>query len=51
MSKTKVTLRYPTVGMKANEVIEVDAETAKELVENGLASHVKAGSDAKSDKG
>lgn len=51
MSKTKLTLRYPTVGKKANEQIEVDAETAQRLIDNGLASRVKPGPEAKSEKG
>ena len=37
MAKTKVTLRYPTVGLKAGETVEVDADTADALVANGSA--------------
>ena len=42
MSKTKVVLRFPTVGKKAGEEIEVDAETAQALVDNGSAKRVSA---------
>lgn len=47
MSKTKVTLRVNTVGAKAGEVLEVDADTAKALVDNG---HALPASAAKSPK-
>ena len=35
MAKTKVILRVSTVGKKAGETIEVDAEQAQYLVDNG----------------
>lgn len=41
MSKTKVTLRVNTVGAKSGDVLEVDADTAKALIENGHALPVK----------
>lgn len=40
MSKTKVTLRVKTVGHQIGDVIEVDAETAKQLIENRQATPV-----------
>lgn len=41
MAKTKVTLRYPTVGKKAGDVIEVEKEQADALVANGSAVPTK----------
>lgn len=36
-SKTKVVLRVNTIGAKAGDEIEVDADTAQTLVDNRLA--------------
>ncbi|HJR89523.1 MAG TPA: hypothetical protein VJ782_05115 [Aeromicrobium sp.] len=41
MSKTKVRLRFPTVGQKRGDVIEVDKEQAEALIANGSAVSVK----------
>lgn len=49
MSKTKVTLRVKTFRHGVGDVIEVDAETAEQLVANRQATRVKA-APAKSDK-
>jgi hypothetical protein len=51
MSKTKVVLRYATWRAKANETIEVDAETAERLVAQRHASPVKPGPEPKEPKG
>ena len=45
----KVKLRVNTLGAKRGEEIEVDADTAKHLIENGNAAKVKPA--PKSDKG
>jgi hypothetical protein len=37
----KVQFRYPTVGVKAGDVVEVDAATAKRLLDGGHAVKVK----------
>ena len=50
MSKVKVVLRYPTVGAKAGDEIEVDsAEVADALVANGTARRVKPGPKSEKD--
>ena len=41
MSKTKVVLRVNTVGARSGDTLEVDADTAKELIDNGHALSVK----------
>lgn len=40
MSKSKVILRVNTVGKRAGDELEVDAETAQYLVDNGHARRV-----------
>lgn len=47
MSKTKLKLRVRTLGKRAGEVIEVDADQVEHLVANGLASRVKPGPEPK----
>jgi len=42
MATVKVKLRFPTVGRKAGEVIELDKAEADRLIENGSASAHKA---------
>lgn len=37
MAKTKLVLRFPTVGKKRGDEIEVDADQVDALVENGTA--------------
>lgn len=49
MSKTKLRLRFPTVGKKAGDEIEVDAATAEALVANGSAVRVKSAPQSKKD--
>lgn len=51
MSKTKVTLRVKTFRHQVGDTIEVDAETAQQLVDNRQATRVAgAPGTAKSDK-
>jgi hypothetical protein len=43
MSKRKVTLRVKTVGKQVGDVIEVDSETADQLIADRQALPVKPG--------
>ena len=42
MAKVKVTLRFPTVGKKRGDVIELEQAEADRLIANGSAVAVKA---------